>query len=339
MAVRLRDVAELAGVSLRTVSNVVNDFPHVRPETRARVQAAIDELGYRPNLSAKQLKYGRSGFLTLAIPQIDAPYFAELAQQVTEAAADLGWIALMDVTHGTPEQERMVMAGMKSHMVDGVLFSPLAVKAEDFANRRDTTPLVLLGERAVPSGYDHVAVDSVAASQAMVEHLVGLGRRRIAAIGYESFDGTASVRARGYQQALEAAGIAYDPRLVIGVPEYSRTEGRRAMEHLLGLDERPDAVYCFNDLMAVGALQACHDAGVAVPGDIAVAGFDNIEEAAFTQPPLTTIAPDLETLVSEALRLLTGRIDGSRGPEDRQDVAISWKLIVRGSTVPPGSAS
>ncbi len=333
MAVRLRDVAERAGVSIRTASNVVNDYEHVRPETRAKVQAAIDELGYRPNLSAKQLKYGRSGFLALAIPQIDSPYFAELAQKFTAAAAERGWIAIMDVTGGTAEQERIVLSGMQSHMVDGLLFSPLAVKAEDFAHRRDTTPLVLLGERAVPDGYDHVAVDSVAASRTMVDHLLGLGRRRIAAIGYEAFDGTASVRVQGYRDALAAAGVPFDPALTVGVAAYAREEGRRAMQQLLALPQPPDAVFCFNDLMAIGALQACRLAGVRVPEDVAVAGFDNISEAEFTDPPLTTIAPDLDALARESMRLLLGRIDGTRSGETAEDVEIPWRLVVRGSTV------
>lgn len=317
---------------MRTASNVVNDFPHVSPATRARVRAAIDELGYRPNLSAKQLKYGRGGFLALAIPQIDSPYFAELAQMFTAAAAELGWIALMDVTGGTAAQERLVLSGMPSHMVDGVLFSPLAVTADDFARRRDTTPLVLLGERAVPDGYDHVAVDSVAASRAMTEHLLGLGRRRVAVVGYEAFDGTASVRMRGYEEALEAAGIPLDPSLTVGVAAYAREEGRRAMERLLALPEPPDAVFCFNDLMAVGALRACRLAGVRVPEDVAVAGFDDIGESAFSEPPLTTIAPDLEALTREALRLVVGRVDGSRDPDQTEDVVIAWSLVVRAST-------
>ncbi|MEL4503344.1 LacI family DNA-binding transcriptional regulator [Luteococcus sp. H138] len=332
MAVRLRDVAERAGVSVRTASNVVNDFPHVKPSTRLRVQSAIDELGYRPNLSARQLKYGRSGFIALAIPQIDSPYFAELAQKFTEAAAERGFIALMDVTNGRPELEKQVMSGVQSHMVDGVVFSPLSVKAKDFLARKDTTPMVLLGERAVPEGYDHVAVDSIVASRAMVEHLLGLGRRRIAVIGYEAFDGTASVRLQGYRDALSAAGLPLEDELMVGVPAYLRAEGQAAMQRLLALPSPPDAVFCFNDLMAIGALSACRQAGVRVPEDVAVAGFDGIAEGVFSDPPLTTIQPDLGALTTQALRLLLGRIDGSL-TSPAEDYKVPWKLVVRASTV------
>lgn len=332
MAVRLKDVADRAGVSVRTVSNVVNDFPHVRTETRERVQAAIDELGYRPNLAARQLKYGRGGFITLAIPQIDSPYFAELAQKFTEVASERGWIVLMDATGGRIDEERLVLTGMQTHVGDGVIFSPLAVKAEDFAGRTDATPMVLLGERAVPAGLDHVAVDSVAASRAVVEHLVGLGRRRIAVIGYEAFDGTASVRLRGYREALDAAGLPFDPQLVVGVRAYLREEGRKAMAALLELPEPPDAVFCFNDLMAIGALRACREAGVAVPSQVAVAGFDDIAEGRFSEPPLTTVQPDTDELVRKTLDLLLGRIDGTRSA-GAQDLDVTWRLVVRGSTV------
>ncbi|GAA1394253.1 LacI family DNA-binding transcriptional regulator [Luteococcus peritonei] len=333
MAVRLRDVAQRAGVSVRTVSNVVNDAPHVKETTRARVQEAITELGYRPNLSARQLKYGRSGFLTLAIPQIDSPYFAELAQQFTQAAAEHGFIALMDVTGGQVDQERLVMSGMQSHMVDGVVFSPLGVKAADFADRRDSTPMVLLGERAVPEGYDHVAIDSVEASRAVVSHLLQLGRRRIAVIGYEAFDGTASVRLQGFREAMQQAGVPVDEELVVGVTAYARAEGRQAMERLLALPEPPDAVFCFNDLMAIGALSACRAAGVRVPQDVAVAGFDDIAEASFTEPPLTTVRPDIATLTREAVRVLLSRIEDPDEGGAARRVQVPWQLVVRESTV------
>lgn len=333
VAVRLKDVAERAGVSVRTVSNVVNDFPHVSPAMRQRVQVAIDELGYRPNLSARQLKYGRSGFLTFAIPRVDSPYFAELAQKFTEACTEHGFIALMDVTNADATQERNVLAGTQTHMVDGLVFSPITLHSADFARRSDDTPMVLLGERAVPPGYDHVGVDSVSASRAMVQHLVDTGRRRIGVIGHERVDGTASVRLEGYRQALSEAGLPFDDALVMGVSQYSRDVGRAAMERLLSLPEPPDAVYCFNDLMAIGTLAACRAAGVRVPEDVAVAGFDDIEESRYSEPPLTTISPDRDLLVSEVLRLLVGRIEQRRAPNDAEDVSVPWRLVVRGSTV------
>ena len=133
-------------------------------------------------------------------------------------------------------------------------------------------------------GYDHVAVDSVAAARAMTTHLLDLGRRRVAAIGRESRRGTASVRLRGYQQALADGGCRYDNALVKGVAHYQRADGKAAMAELLALDDPPDAVFCFNDLMAIGALRACAEAGIDVPGEVAIAGFDDIAEGQLLDP-------------------------------------------------------
>lgn len=331
MVARLRDVAERAGVSIKTASNVLNNYPHIKPSTRAKVEAAVAELHYRPNISARKLKYGRAGFLALAVPQMESPYFAALASIMTAQASKLGYIVLLDETRAKADAERLVLDGMRSHVIDGVIFSPLALSAEEIAARTDDVPMVLLGERAVPPGLDHVAVDSVAAAREMTEHLISLGRKRIAAIGRESSQGTASVRLKGYRQALRGAGFTYDPKMVIGVANYERLDGYRAMQKLLEMAEPPDAVFCFNDLMAIGALRACADAGVSVPDQVAVAGFDDIAEGRFSNPRLTTVSVDLEELSRRALELLIARIDGVA--LTAESVTIPWKCEFRESTV------
>ncbi|MGJ6981676.1 LacI family DNA-binding transcriptional regulator [Aestuariimicrobium soli] len=337
MAARLRDVAELAGVSVKTVSNVVNDHPHIRDTTRARVEAAIAELGYRPNLSARQLKNGRSGFLALVVPEIESPYFADLGAKFSAAASERGYFTLFETTHGSRNSEETILRGLPRLAVDGIVFSPLVVDAATIEERATQTPMALLGERAVPAGVPLVSVDSVPASHAMTEHLIGLGRRRIAAIGREVIapDGqaTSSVRLQGYRQALAEAGLPYDDALVVGVREYSRGDGYAAMRTLLDLPEPPDAVYCFNDLMAIGAIRACHDAGLRVPDDVAVAGFDNITEGRYSTPRLTTIAPDLDALVAAVLDELIGRITGGIPPNQGARVHVPWTLEARESTL------
>lgn len=329
-AVRLKDIAERAGVSIKTASNALNGLPHVRASTRERVSRIADELGYRPNLSARGLKTGRTGFIAVAIPELSSPYFAELASRVARRADELGCIALFDETGASEQAEQVVLHGVSAHLIDGVLFSPLALSSEQISARRDSVPMVLLGERNVPRGFDHVAVDSVAAARAMTEHLIATGRRRIAAIGRKSATGTHSLRLKGYRDALHAAGLRYQARLVHSVEDYSREQGHAAMRDLLSLPTPPDAVFCFNDLMAVGALRACHELGVRVPADIAVAGFDDIAESRFTNPPLTTISPDLDVLADEALSLLLSRIDGTVGAS--RDIRVPWRLVVREST-------
>jgi DNA-binding LacI/PurR family transcriptional regulator len=337
MAARLRDVAELAGVSVKTVSNVVNNQPHIRAATRERVEAAIAELGYRPNLSARQLKNGRSGFLALVVPEIQSPYFADLGAKFSAAASERGFFTLFETTHGSLNSEETILRGLPRLAVDGIVFSPLVVDAATIEERATQTPMALLGERAVPAGVPLVSVDSVPASRAMTEHLIGLGRRRIAAIGREVIDpqgqATSSVRLRGYEQALTEAGLPVDDSLVVGVSEYSRRDGYRAMQHLLTMDQPPDAVFCFNDLMAMGAIRACHEHGLRIPQDIAIAGFDNIPEGRFSVPTLTTIAPDMDALVTAVLDELIARINGTVGRDHGARVHVPWTLEQRESTV------
>lgn len=331
MVARLRDVAELAGVSVKTASNVLNNYPHIKPTTRARVEAAMAELHYRPNISARNLKHGRAGFLALAVPAMDSPYFAQLAAILTAQASELGYILLLDATRASPDAERIVLNGVRSHVIDGVIFSPLALSANEIKSRADDLPMVLLGERVVPAGIDHVGADSVPASDAITQHLIGLGRTRIAAIGLERSQGTASVRLRGHKRALKKAGLPFVADRAMRVSHWERADGYAAMQTLLAQPEPPDAVFCFNDLLAFGAMRACVDAGVRIPEDVAIAGFDDIAEASYSNPTLTTVAVDLPGLATEALRLLIARIDGSR--EAVEHVKVSWEINIRESTV------
>jgi len=319
---RLKDVAERAGVSVKTVSNVVNGYQHVRPATRARVEQAIAELNYRPNLSARSLRKGRTGVIALAVPELDIPYFAELARHVVDAAAEHGWTVLIDQTGGGPEQERKAARGIGDHLIDGLIFSPLALTSDDLAALHGL-PVVLLGERVDNGPADHIMIDNVAAAREITAHLIGLGRRRIAAIGSQRTPEGASARLRlaGYTAALADAGIAYDERLVAPASAWHRADGSAAMRALLDSGVRPDAVFCFNDTLALGALRALHEAGLRVPADVAVAGFDDIEDGRFSIPTLSTVAPDKERIARLAVDLLADRLDAERGAPPRELVA------------------
>ncbi|MGC4811573.1 LacI family DNA-binding transcriptional regulator [Micromonospora sp. DT228] len=332
---RLKDVAERAGVSVKTVSNVVNGYVHVRPDTRARVEEAIAELNYRPNLSARHLRKGRTGVIALAVPELDIPYFAELARYVVTAAAAYGWTVLIDQTGGRREQERVVASGITDHLIDGLIFSPLALTAEDLASL-DGTPMVLLGERVEHGPADRVVIDNVAAAREITEHLITLGRRRIAAIGSQRTDEGASARLRlaGYRDALLAAGLDYDETLVAPAPAWHRADGAAAMRGLLTSGVRPDAVFCFNDTLALGALRALHEAGLRAPEDVAVVGFDDIEDGRFSIPTLSTVAPDKERIAQLAVELLANRLDGDRTAPTRE-LSAPYRLELRESTQTP----
>ncbi|MGJ7442156.1 LacI family DNA-binding transcriptional regulator [Aquipuribacter sp. MA13-6] len=329
----LKDVAARAGVSVKTVSNVVNDYTHVSGPTRERVQQALAELNYRPNISARNLRAGRTGVIALALPELDLPYFAELARCVIKAAENHGWTVLIDQTDGIAEREELALDGIRGHLLDGLIFSPLTVGADELARRKDLTPLVLLGERVYDGPADHVAIDNVAAARDATTHLLQLGRRRVAAVGQQSqpMFHTAHLRLRGYTEALAAAGIALEEDLVVRVEQYHRGDGAAAMAHLLDLPEPPDAVFCFNDLLALGALRTLHERGIKVPEQVAVVGWDDIEDGRFSSPTLTTVQPDKEQVAATAVEMLAARLGEGRDAPPHEVVA-RHRLVVREST-------
>ncbi|WP_439951543.1 LacI family DNA-binding transcriptional regulator [Planomonospora sphaerica] len=327
----LRDVADLAGVSVKTVSNVVNGYAHVAPATRAKVEEALSRLDYRPNLSARNLRRGRTGVIALALPELDAPYFAELSRFVIDAAAEQRWLVVIEQTDGSLERERQILDGVRDHRVDGLILSPIAIGADELAARTDETALVLLGERIHDGPADHVAIDNVRAARDVTEHLIGLGRTRVAALGAQdsAVSGTAPLRLAGYREALAAHGLG---ETVVRVERYRRADGAAAMAGLLAGGDRPDAVFCFNDLLALGALRAILSRGLRVPEDIALAGLDDIEDGRYSTPTLTTVAPDKAELARIAVDLLRRRIDGRSGHAP-QEVRAGYRLMARESTL------
>jgi DNA-binding LacI/PurR family transcriptional regulator len=330
--VGLKQVALHAGVSVKTVSNVVRGTVRVSPSTRERVEASLAELGYRPNLSARQLRQGRTGVVALAVPALDAPYFSALARATIDAADAYGWTVLIDQTDGERDRELELLHGRGAHLVDGVLLSPLALGADDLSGRRPSVPVVLLGERVLHGPVDHVAIDNVAAAREATTHLLDLGRRRVAAVGWQSHEraGTAHLRLQGWREAHERAGLVPDDSLVVEVDRFGRATGAAAARELLARRDRPDALFCFDDLLAVGALRELALAGVRVPDDVAVTGVDAIEDGEFSVPSLTSVRPDLDTLAREALALLDRRVRGDHdGP---QEVVVGHELVVREST-------
>jgi DNA-binding LacI/PurR family transcriptional regulator len=336
--VRLKDVAERAGVSVKTVSNVVHGYEHVSPGTRARVQAVLDETGYRPNVTARNLRAGRVGVIALALPELDNPYFAELAGHVVSVAEEHGWTVLVDQTDGLAQREREVLAGFRHLLIDGLILSPFGIGGEELERRSEgDIPVVLLGEIFQPGSADHVAIDNVAAARAATEHLLAQGRRRIAAVGDQPLhlarSGPALLRRRGWELALVSAGLEPDEDLVAVVPDFSREAGYGAMAGVLDRGGRPDAVFCFNDLLALGVLRLLADRGIRVPQDIAVIGLDDIAEASYCVPRLSTIAPDKEAIARTAVGLLAERLAPGGVDRSALDVRTPFEVMVRESTV------
>ncbi len=332
MAATLKDVAIRAGVSIKTVSNVVNELPTVTPAIRLRVQQTIDELGYRPNLLARNLRKGRSGVIALAVPEISSGYFGELAAELVKAAGARRHTILIDQTDGSRDRERFLLAGAQSHMIDGLVLSPAGLEVDDLAEcLSGPTPFVLLGEHLYHPQVDHVEIDNIAAARAATEHLLALGRRRIMALGMDAAPAMSGGRLRylGYVEALNGADLAGSAH-ARAVRALNRRGGAEAAARFLRTRQRPDALVCYNDAVALGAMRTLLKAGVRIPDDIAVIGIDDIEDGRFSTPSLTSIAPDKTALATKALDLLLGRIAGRTTPA--QDVHIGFQLIVREST-------
>lgn len=328
--VRLVDVAAHAGVSMKTVSNVIHSHPHVRPELRARVQASIDELGYRPNLTARRLVTGRTGMLALALPEMDQPYFAELARHVAELAPELGYRVVFEQTLNQMTAERAVISDRENGLVDGVVFNPTQMSSEEISGLRRDVPLVLVGEAARPATTDHVMIDNVAAAREATLHLLSSGRRRIAFLGMVDGDPSDAnaLRLQGYQQAHREFGAHADPAFVLTCAEYS-VEAAAAAVTALMRSERVDAVLCREDRFAVGALRTLTSAGVSVPHDAAVIGWDDTQIARWFAPALTSVAPDKRELARLALTLVHERISGYQG--DGRHLIAPHKLMLRES--------
>jgi len=326
--VRLADIALRVGVSTKTVSNVVNGTGWVGPVVREQVLEAIRELGYRPNLAARQLRGGSSGLLALCVPNLREPYFAEFAAEFVDAARERGQTVLVTQSKGQRAVELQMLESENLPALDGLVFSPLTLTPEDTAARRSTIPMVLIGEHGESLASDtiaHVGPDNSAAAEAATSLLIERGHRRVAVIGLQPPDqDTSRVRFDGYTRALAAAGIDLDPQLVVEVSRYTRAEGSQAIETLLARGVEFDGVFCFNDTLAFGALYTLGVHRISVPDEVMVIGYDNIEEGGFIVPALSSVDPGVAESCGLILDLLAGPQENLHG-----HIPVPFRLVER----------
>jgi DNA-binding LacI/PurR family transcriptional regulator len=316
MRATVKDVAALAGVSPKTVSNVINGVVFVRPETKERVEAALAELDYVPNLSARGLRNGRSGVIALALPDLATAYSAEMAHHFVEGAHDRGWGLQIEETAGRPEREVELLSRARARMVDGLILNPIV--SDEFTLPDDDSmlpPAVLIGE-VEQDRLDQVRVDPDEAAYDMTTTLLGHGLRRIAVVGapHTSNTFTAKLRTRGYRRALADAGVPHEPLLEIACDEWSPRGGAEAVSAFLESQRLPDAFFCFTDSLALGVLSELWRRGVQVPRAVSVAGFDDVADGRFATPPLTTVSFDKRAFIDAALDRLSERITGRSRP-------------------------
>ncbi|SCF14633.1 transcriptional regulator, LacI family [Micromonospora coriariae] len=312
MASTLKDVARLADVSVKTVSNVINGYPHVSPEVRRRVETAVAQLSYRPNAFARTLRTGRTGVLALVLPGTEAPCQADLARAVVRAAGSRGYRVIIEQVEPDDERPGSSLSAARPMPVDGVLVSGPVAPAELVEVWAATgRPVVLVGGETRDGHCDQVCVDVAQAAEDATTHLLRAGRRRIAAIGAYPTESVAVPRPRtaGHHRALRRAGLTAVPGHLLPASRHRRADGYRAARALLAQPDRPDAIFCYSDPLAIGAMRAAFDAGLRVPTDVAVMGIGDIEEGRYSRPTLSTVSIDTGFLAREAVARLTARID------------------------------
>jgi len=328
-SVGIRDVAQHAGVSNATVSNVLNRPDVVAPATRERVQAAIAELGFVRNESARQLRAGSSRVIAYVVLDASNPFFTDVARGVEDAARDAGLALFLCNSATDAGREREYLELLHEQRVEGILITPVDADSTRFADRG--TPLVFVDRETSDGARCSVAVDDVLGGELAVTHLIETGHTRIAMIGGPMSIQQVRDRHEGAQRALAQAGLPKDALTVLETKGLQVAEGRSAGERLVGLpaSRRPTAAFCANDLVALGLLQSMTQQGLRVPDDLAVVGYDDIEFAAAAAVPLTSVRQPREQLGRTAAQLLLSENDPDH---EHRHVKFQPELVVRAST-------
>jgi DNA-binding LacI/PurR family transcriptional regulator len=341
----IKDVARLAGVSVASVTRTFQGSPHVSEGLRQGVLEAAETLGYRPHHAAQSLATGTSRTIGLLVPSLGDRFWGEVADGIERAAAEAGYSVILATSHGQPARARQSFRLLLDKGVDGVIAAgalPGVVPVSVLINPEETlgsddlyAAAGLQGEEpgdelgAAGGGpiYREVAFDDLAAAAAAVEHLAGLGHTKIAFVG-AARSRTAAMRIVGFRHALQARRL--QPAAVVEC-EASLTAGRSAAEALLSSADRPSGVVAYDDVVAIAVMRAAHALGLSVPGDLSVVGFDDIDIAAFVEPPLTTIRQPKLEMGETAVALLLEGLRGAPGSSRRK---LHGELVVRGSTGP-----
>jgi LacI family transcriptional regulator len=330
----MRDVAEQAGVSVTTVSHVINNSRPVNPETRTRVEDAMQTLGYQPNVLARSLRRGKTNTIGVILPDNANPYFAEVVRGIEDKSFSQDYSVILCNSDNDLDKERLYTNVLIEKQVDGIIFVAAGLSADNIHNLQKRGVPSVLVDRQVPG----VQLDSVFANNQgggflATKHLIDLGHKSIACISGPQGVRSSSERIAGYRQALGSAGLRANPDWVIE-GDFQYQSGFDAAKSLFKLGSKPTAIFACNDLMAIGAYRYAHENHLRIPQDISIIGFDDVRLAEFTNPPLTTIRQSKAKMGSQAAELLLERI-ANHNLEIRQEI-ITVQLVVRASTAHQG---
>jgi DNA-binding LacI/PurR family transcriptional regulator len=334
--VSIKDIARAAGVSHPTVSRALRDSPLVSAETKARIKQLAAEMGYSPDARAQSLVRGSTQTVGVVVTTIADPFIAPVVQGIEDAAQKQGYTVILCNSHSDPEREIGAVETLRSKRVDGLIVTSSRVGALYLDHlERIGVPVVLINNHNERSGrYTYsVSVDNRHGGCVATDHLLQLGHRRIAYVSGPADHSDDLDRLSGYRQALAQAGITFDAALVVSGT--GRADGgERALPVLMALEAPPTAVFCYNDMTAIGLMRAARAAGLSIPADLAVVGFDDIPFASYVRPPLSTIAQLKAEMGAWAIKMVLALIETSDPTEDRfSNLVLEGRLIVRESTV------
>jgi LacI family transcriptional regulator len=338
----IHDVAREAGVAISTVSKYLTGRPYVSESTKARIQAAIEQLDFQPSGLGRALATGRSKVVGVVIASLSNPFYLELVEAADHEAGRAGFSIFLASTDRDPARERQVIGAMLDKGVDGLVLAHVASTDRELLRRAMRGKHYVLASRHFEdSDDDFVVVDGALGSRLAVDHLASLGHRRIAFVSGPVSVSQFRWRRDGFVAGLRAHGFEPDPELLIEAQTTKWLEfGRDTLDRFLELpaDRRPTAIHTANDLLALGVLDRARERGLALPDELSVVGFDNVLFGGLAAVPLTTVDSRIQESGARATRVLLDRLDGRSGAEPTQ-VVLEPSLVVRGSTAPPPSES
>jgi LacI family transcriptional regulator len=329
MRVTIREVARAAGVSVATVSRVLNESGPVAGETRDRIRRVAGEMRYIPNDAARSLSMRRTGTLGVLLPDLYGEFFSEVIRGLDQAAQRARFHLLLSSSHNNRHDIEAALQAMRGRVDGLVVMSPHIDVAVLAANLPESLPAVMLNTPQSSSEFDTFGVDNFGGARAMVAHLAEHGHRRIAMVRGPEPNHDAEERLRGYRAALADAGIAVDAALEVE-GDFTEEGGYEAVRRLLALDARPTAIFAANDSTAIGAMSALREAGVAVPGDVAVAGFDDIPISRYLTPALSSVRVSINELGARAMEQLVRAVE-SENRHERTHQTLPTSLVIRDS--------
>ncbi|NYT78147.1 LacI family DNA-binding transcriptional regulator [Alcaligenaceae bacterium] len=328
-SVSIAQVAQHAGVSVATVSRVLNSSEAVREHTRQHVMESVQVLGYRVNQLARSLRTDESRLLLALVPDIDNPFYAPIVHGFNAIVQEKGYSVLLCETGGDALRERRYLDLLYSRRADGAVCLDPDTVQKAMGGAAMHFPWVACCEYDESVAVPYVGIDNCTAAHDAVSYLVGQGHTRIAFVNSDTRFMYARERLKGYQDALQQVNIACRPDYCVQVQSLDFAAGRQAAASLLALDQRPTAVFAVSDTLAIGVMRGLYDAGLRVPDDMAVMGFDDIALAQQTWPALTTVAQPMRTLGEQAAWLLLKRLDDGTGTQG--GVVLPHRLVIRES--------